>query len=326
MRIDKDGNVGIGASPSTKLEVTDANGVGLRFGDVASTPSSQTAGYIGMSTSAYSSNNGDLVLIPRTSVASKILLMEGKVGIGTTGPDADLHVVSAGNAELEVERTSGSKINLQAQASLGVAGTDTNHDFGIKTNGSVRARVHNDGGMSIGTADKLDATCLLAFGTHTNDNVGIVSIRSQGDDESACALSIVKNSSSTSTSNILIKFGRDAYNSGAGMITVSGSTGAFGSFSDFRLKENIEDLPSQLGSIMALRPVSFDYKEEEYGQKDQIGFVAQEVEEVYPDLVGENEGYKITSGINKMEARLIKAIQEQQEQIEQLKTQIETLQ
>ena len=77
---------------------------------------------------------------------------------------------------------------------------------------------------------------------------------------------------------------------------------------------------------MALRPVSFDYKEERYGHKDQIGFVAQEVEEVYPDLVGENEGYKITSGINKMEARLIKAIQEQQEQIEQLKTQIETLQ
>jgi len=192
--------------------------------------------------------------------------------------------------------------------------------------GSEKARINSGGGLSIGTADVLDSTCITAVGTHTNDNVGIVSIRSQGSDESACALSIVKASSSTSTSNILIRFGINDYNSGAGMITVSGSTGAFGSFSDGRLKENIEDLPSQLGSIMALRPVSFDYKEQEYGQKDQIGFVAQEVEEVYPDLVGENEGYKITSGINKMEARLIKAIQEQQEQIEQLKTQIETLQ
>tara|TARA_B100000902_G_scaffold392649_1_gene445404 strand:+ start:603 stop:2765 length:2163 start_codon:yes stop_codon:yes gene_type:complete len=93
----KDGKVGVGTTnPSTKLEVIDANSVGLRFGDIASTPSSQTAGYVGMSTSAYSGNNGDLVLIPRTSVTSRILLMEGNVGIGTTSPEHHLHVTEPG--------------------------------------------------------------------------------------------------------------------------------------------------------------------------------------------------------------------------------------
>jgi len=100
MRITSAGSVGIGAdSPSTKLEILDANGVGLRFGDVASTPSSQTAGYVGMSTSAYSGNNGDLVLIPRTSSTSRILLMEGNVGIGTTSPENKLHI--SGNLTID---------------------------------------------------------------------------------------------------------------------------------------------------------------------------------------------------------------------------------
>ena len=47
-----------------------------------------------MSTSAYSGNNGDLVLIPRTSATSKILLMEGNVGIGVTDPEKKLEVKS----------------------------------------------------------------------------------------------------------------------------------------------------------------------------------------------------------------------------------------
>jgi hypothetical protein len=84
--VSSSGNVGIGTiTPSSKLDVTDTNGIPLRIGDILAAPSSQTAGYIGMSTSAYSGNNGDLVLYPRTSAASKILLMGGNIIInGTT--------------------------------------------------------------------------------------------------------------------------------------------------------------------------------------------------------------------------------------------------
>jgi hypothetical protein len=93
--VSSSGNVGIAtSSPASKLEVNDTNGVPLRFGDISTSITGQTAGYIGMSTSAYSGNNGDLVLFPRTSATSKILLMSGSVGIGTTTPFSQLSLPS----------------------------------------------------------------------------------------------------------------------------------------------------------------------------------------------------------------------------------------
>ena len=99
------GRVGIGVSPTTKFEVQDGNAIPLRFGDVATTPSA-TAGYIGMSTSAYSGNNGDLVLIPRTSASSDILLMEANVGINKTNPSGLLEIKGASDNQLFLDSNS----------------------------------------------------------------------------------------------------------------------------------------------------------------------------------------------------------------------------
>lgn len=52
--------------------------------------------------------------------------------------------------------------------------------------------------------------------------------------------------------------------------------------SDERWKENIVDLESCLDALLALRPRRFDYIN---GEKNQIGFVAQEVEPILPELV-----------------------------------------
>ena len=98
---------------------------------------------------------------------------------------------------------------------------------------------------------------------------------------------------------------------GNGSITANGAAAAtFTAWSDRRLKENIVDLPSQLANIMALRPVEFDYIES-MGGGHQLGFIAQEVQEVYPDVVGEgSDGMLTLADMNKNDARLIKAIQE----------------
>ena len=354
MRLDSSGNLGLGTtSPAftngSGLEIERAGIATLRIEDTGS--GGKPLEIFADDSTGYHINglgSGMPMIFSTVNSERMRITSSGNVGINSTATNAKLEVVAtsgeifradANNGAFRlvanqnevfasVMRVTAGALSAPSYSFVGDTSTGMSRPTGSAINfvsGGTEVARFRSGGLSIGTGDALDAN-LTVFATHTNDNVGICSIRSQGDDESACALSVVKASASTSTSNILIKFGINNYNSGAGMITVSGATGAFGSFSDVRLKENIENLPSQLDSIMALRPVSFDYKEEEYGQKDQIGFVAQEVEEVYPDLVGENEGYKITSGINKMEARLIKAIQEQQEQIEQLKTQIETLQ
>jgi hypothetical protein len=127
--------------------------------------------------------------------------------------------------------------------------------------------------------------------------------------DSNALLDLLKFGTTASSSQVYVSF---AYNSGAngnGTITGAGVGAAqFTANSDIRLKENIVDLAPQLANIMALRPVEFDYKLE---KAHQIGFIAQEVREIYPDLIGETkDGYLTLGGLSKNDSRLIKAIQE----------------
>jgi hypothetical protein len=83
-------------------------------------------------------------------------------------------------------------------------------------------------------------------------------------DIGTAALKVGKFDNSSTTSQIFIQFARNNAAFGCGQINGDGSGGvAFGSFSDRRLKENIESLPPQLDNILALRPVEFDFVESE---------------------------------------------------------------
>ena len=92
--------------------------------------------------------------------------------------------------------------------------------------------------------------------------------------------------------------------------------------SDERLKENIHTIQDPLKKVSALRGVTFDFKED---KKKQIGVIAQEVEKIIPEVVGENhDGYKGVQYGN-LVGLLIEAIKEQQEQINELKNEIKQL-
>jgi hypothetical protein len=89
--------------------------------------------------------------------------------------------------------------------------------------------------------------------------------------------------------------------------------------SDERLKNNIHTITNPIEKVSALRGVSFEYKET--GQK-QIGFIAQEIEKIIPEVVGENpDGYKGVQYQNVV-GLLVEAIKEQQKQIDELKEKI----
>jgi len=112
-------------------------------------------------------------------------------------------------------------------------------------------------------------------------------------------------------------------------------TGSLTGPSDEKFKKNISDYNNALDNIMKLRPVTYEMKTEEYpfmnfDKGTQIGFIAQEMEPIFPSLVvsgahpGENENdpfieYK---GINYIGLTpiLVKAIQEQQIMIDSLKS------
>ena len=89
-------------------------------------------------------------------------------------------------------------------------------------------------------------------------------------------------------------------------ITVSGEVDAT---SDIKLKENIKTIENSLDKVLQLRGVEFDWKET---KDSSIGLIAQEVEEVLPELVHETDDIKSVSYGN-ITAVLIEAIKEQNE-------------
>ena len=69
--------------------------------------------------------------------------------------------------------------------------------------------------------------------------------------------------------------------------TAGNNTGTWSNLSDERLKKNIFDYKGSLEKILNLRPVSFEWKENKEGRTAgrHIGFIAQEVEKVFPEWV-----------------------------------------
>jgi hypothetical protein len=114
----------------------------------------------------------------------------------------------------------------------------------------------------------------------------------------------------------------------AGTIVMSNlSATSFLYSSDKRLKENIAELKDGLKKVLALVPVSFTWKEggTRPGEHD-IGFIAQDVEKVVPEVVvtGIYDGYKSVD-YPRLVPVLVQAIQEQQAQIDELKAEVDAL-
>ena len=88
-------------------------------------------------------------------------------------------------------------------------------------------------------------------------------------------------------------------------------------------KKCITSLNPQLDNIKKLSPVEFVWKDTD---KEDIGFIAEDVEKILPNLVSYEENGEL-HGVqySKLTAVIIKALQEQQEQIDKLKEEVELL-
>jgi hypothetical protein len=98
------------------------------------------------------------------------------------------------------------------------------------------------------------------------------------------------------------------------------------STSDERLKTNFKPIISPLDKVLSLSGLTYEWKEGEEGT--QVGFIAQQVKEVVPELTGsyivdEEEYYNVK--YKEMTALLTEAIKEQQSIIDELKNEVEVL-
>ena len=109
------------------------------------------------------------------------------------------------------------------------------------------------------------------------------------------------------------------------------SNGTYGTVSDQRLKKNIETTrDGYIDDIMKLRVVKYNWISDDDGTPKELGWIAQELEQVFPNLVQDSQPDE--NGDTRKEVKtsvlpfiLLKAIQEQQALITQLTARITAL-
>jgi hypothetical protein len=111
-------------------------------------------------------------------------------------------------------------------------------------------------------------------------------------------------------------------NNNNGVVINNGANG-WSSFSDERVKKNIKPLDTELDNVLKLKPVFYNYKLDEDTQPKRVGFIAQEVKEIYPELVENCElsvgcvDNVLTIETTSMIPYLVKAIQELNKKVEE---------
>ena len=196
---------------------------------------------------------------------------------------------------------------------------DNDGSLTVDDTGTERMRIDPSGNLLVGTTNVSASVGEgIKFRTSSNGKtISTVSSRSTSADEG-----ITMWSTGANTWRFYVGWG--------GKINATSNT--IQAISDQRFKENIRDLDDGLSKVMELRPRKFDWKEGKGADiKDDRGFIAQEFEEVFPDLVGEwkdeapegEEPYKAVS--QDLIPTLVKAIQEQQTLIESLTARIAAL-
>ena len=111
--------------------------------------------------------------------------------------------------------------------------------------------------------------------------------------------------------SVYTDFSQLQYNPSTGLLVAQD----FNSLSDIRFKENVETIDGAVAKLQQLRGVEFDWK---HTPGSSVGVIAQEVQEVYPQLVTEGEE-KITVNYNGLVGLLIQAVKEQADEIAALK-------
>ena len=187
-----------------------------------------------------------------------------------------------------------------------------------------RLRVTATGNVGIGSTNP--GVKLQVNDAQTGGGTGVADFFNTSSSDSSPSITCTKASTTTSSSARFIQFYANSQATAMGGIVGNGTSNVqFASLSDIRHKENINKLDSSLNKIMSLNPVSFNWKSNK--EFVSAGFIAQEVEKVFPEYVVENMleengiTYKgltggMTGGIVPV---LVKAIQELKAELDTLK-------
>jgi hypothetical protein len=283
------------------------------------------AGIIGSESYVFGSSDTNLVIQAATSKSIKLFGGAGGSGLTISSTGA----LSAATADEVVgnfnsSHVYGSAIQFQNSGTtigniggsagyLGGAADDLavsvygSHNLDFGNNGSLRARIDTSGRLLVGTTTA-QVGYFVTIATSAFDGLIVT-----GDSTATRGVVICRNPNGT-----------------VGTITTSGSSTAFNTSSDYRLKENVQPMIGGLDIIAALKPVTYDWIADQTAGE---GFIAHELQAVIPAAVtGEKDavddkGEIKPQGVDfgKIVPHLVVAMQEQQTTIQELTTRLAAL-
>ena len=243
--------------------------------------------------------NGSLLpfrIRPGAPSSSLDIAADGEVGIGTGSPDAELNVEKgqAGGTEIRIDNTN----------AAGFAGLYLNGGFAGANGGFVQYNNTTGGkNLFVGTG----AGDPLHFGTNNTVRMSIV--------QSTGRVGI-----GTTAPDQLLSVNGDASKTGAN---------TWLSFSDERLKTIKGQFNTGIKALMQLQPIRYEYKKNNTlgitSEGEHIGFGAQAVQSVIPEAVTKSDSGYLMVNADPILWTMLNAIKEQQQQIEQLKAEIQQL-
>ena len=194
--------------------------------------------------------------------------------------------------------------------------------YQYEINGTEVARIDSNGDMAIRTTD---TTAALTVSQVDNDNPVARFDIACGALNAIVGMQLRVTAGTANAANKYFLQGDDNGNTRVELRTDGSIYSSYYTItSDERLKENIEDCEPMLEKLKQVRIVDFDWKDNAGPEGRQRGVIAQEIEPIFPELIHQPKEYKEFKK-TEMTPILVKAIQEQQEQIESLQQQIEVL-
>jgi hypothetical protein len=333
-RFHSNGYFGIGtSSPSRPLHIS-ASDCRIRLTD--SDAPTISVELMNSSGSGILATNGASSLLFQTDNAERMRIdSSGNVGIGTSSPAQKLSVESTGGASSEIDISLVSGIsNKECILNFGknLATADRylgrifyqvdNNVMGFWTSNAERMRITSSGSLLVGQTSSASPgfNNTIAGGAWSADGTSLHLSRSSN----GCAWF---NRSTTTGSVQSFRYNGSA----VGSISVTASTTAYNTSSDYRLKENVVNLSGAIDRVKLLKPSRFNFIADPDTTVD--GFVAHEVSDVVPEAIcGEKdavdaEGNPEYQGIDqsKLVPVLTAALQEALTKIEALEARIVAL-
>jgi hypothetical protein len=241
----------------------------------------------------------------------------GRLGVGTTAPEASLHVTNGSrfSGDRHWFTDSEGKGRLRVGAVGGIPGLHSEDSQDIAINCSPGKTVH------LGQVNKvtvLDGTLRAPGGFIFDSDAGVAHINRDG--------ALYRNTDGQVHLNVDDNFYIRDSTAGwaAHFMTDNGNLvlrGALSQYSDLRLKTNIEPVVGSLAKLRLLQCVSFDWKDQTPGTagSKHLGLIAQDVQAVVPEAVVEASGGTLAIAYHAITALLVGAIKEQQQQIDELR-------